>query len=235
MRNLSKIAMAFCIVLIASTAMSDMLTYSDAYSSSTNWTHQLQVPQLSAAVGTLNSVTVQLVPTASVTFNAENWSTTSIGRVKFTEELDWTVDRTDGPPGLLSSSATVQTPGYPTSWITMGVFDGIADYSGTDSYANSWAPTPAPTTLVYTAPADLAYFTGSGTAGLDASAVVPDMGFTIITSGGNVHAMVTTTAGVTATVTYDFTPVPEPCALVLLGIGAISLFAYARRQRRKPM
>ena len=47
------------------------------------------------------------------------------------------------------------------------------------------------------------------------------VGYGTIASGGPIHA-------------FLLTPIPEPSTLVLLGIGAMSLLAYAWRRRRAP-
>jgi probable HAF family extracellular repeat protein len=68
----------------------------------------------------------------------------------------------------------------------------------------------------------------------DLNSLVPGSGWTLesataINDSGQIVGMGTNPAGQGDA--FLLTPVPEPCTLALLDIGAISLFAYARRRR----
>ena len=98
--------------------------------------------------------------------------------------------------------------------------------------------------VTYTLPSDLAFFTGAGSVSLQATNYDADSlspydplghGYedaSISGASGGPSGSINT-VNVSAQITYDYTPVPEPSTFVLLGIGAISLLAYAWRRRTR--
>ncbi len=214
MKNYLRLATALGVALVASAATPNTVTYTQSYYGDPNWSQTFSIPQLSPGAGILDSVSVQVTGSGTASLSYQNNSPSQTSNQVWLD-LTWEVDRADGP-ALLSD-----TEEWYLKWKSA---------SGASYNAGPWNPVPPPTALVYTAPADLAYFTGAGSANFNAS------GTNMVTeglSGGNWTISTPNSLGVALSVTYDYTPVPEPSALALLGVGAISLLAYAWRRRRR--
>lgn len=127
--------------------------------------------------------------------------------------------------------------------VTWGYNPGetLSQSFGTDQAVGSkfyLAPliTQASNSLTLTNPADLALFTGQGVLKLPVAA----QAFSVFTSSsGNGSGWITTYGSADATVTYKYhnrTPVPEvvpePTALILWGIGGVSVLVAHRVRRR---
>jgi hypothetical protein len=82
---------------------------------------------------------------------------------------------------------------------------------------------------LYSAGAVLAEFTGLGSITLGASTFTQTV---LANTGGNTFATQMTNASLGGSVTYFYTPVPEPGTMVLLGLGMASVFAVGSRRRR---
>lgn len=91
-------------------------------------------------------------------------------------------------------------------------------------------PTVATGTAVVPS-SNFAFYQGGGTIDFTLTFDPDDYSITNPTSG-LVAVGGSAVAGGNFSVSYTFTPVPEPSSMVLLGIGAVSLFAYSWRQRK---
>ena len=141
----------------------------------------------------------------------------------------------DGKTPLVTAAPS--TPGglvKSVTWDGTGGKTFGADQTG--KYFLAPAVTEASNSLRLTSPADLALFTGLGKVKLP---VAGQAKATFHSTSGNFNGQVSTVGTADATVVYKYhekTPapevVPEPSALILWGIGGVSLLAGLRRRRR---
>ena len=186
----------------------------------TNWTSVLAFQQFDPTLGTLNSITFSMTSSCEGQGFAENMSTMSGS--SFSWELSALVQlkRPD-------NSVLLQIQPFETSPIyNLGVYDGAMNFTGASGVTD---PLNASDTVSLTTPPpvdDLALFTGIGSVDLTATATAKSK----VVGGGNIAMGASTKAGVGATITYDYTPVPEPGSLVALLSGLGGLILHRRRK-----
>jgi len=182
-------------------------------STGTDWTGTLAFQKFDPALGTLNSVTIDLSGSMSTQLTVTNdGSSSSDGSAKTELQI------------------TVQDVGNNLTAPAVDVFSPIFDFSPlavNETKISGWLTKTYSSSDLYTTAAVLSEFTGaSGNTVLDASTLTTTwLSFT----GGNILASQVTNASLTGTVTYNYTP--EPATMAMLGFGALSLAARRRRGR----
>jgi len=231
MKQLTKttgiISVAAALLLgLSSLAQADTISFTSSVSGATDWSQPLGLTQFNPAWGTLLSVTIDLSASFSSSFTITNTGgSTFINPSSARRTLDI----------YLGSSAVdlaidVQNPnGTGNSWLTWvssplslnNLSSGAhvsANRSGSDSPAGG----------IYTDNTTMGYFTGTGTTVLDLSTT---SGFLMqLTGGSSYDSSQTTSATATGIVTYDFTPIPEPSPITLLGMGLLMLWPLIRKR-----
>ena len=203
------------------------------------------IPKFDPLNGVLNSVTVIVsgTTTAKLKFNTLVPSTTVAARANYYHlwVLSYYYDTYGSPQGNFTLDAygkpiaarseqqplTVgwNTDGYyPENPVTGRPANFVDPHTWVD-YTKSWGPYTLPVTnKVYTSPADLAYFTGTGIAPIS---VAYDGDFTIGTISGNSSWRLTTNGVFLASVTYDYDSTPTAITLASFeakpGSGKVTL------------
>jgi hypothetical protein len=179
----------------------------------TDWTGTLEFPQFDPSLGTLISVELTISGAISTDITVTNSATTgSDGTVK--TECLFTVQ--DSGNNLVAPQLDLLSPVFSYSLVPGGsISSGTLTKSGSD-------------TQTYTSPVVLSEFTGLGSITLNASTFTQTL---LANTGGNTAAGQVTTGSVTGTVTYNFTPVPEPSTLAMLGFFAVGLVGCAMRRK----
>jgi len=203
-------------------AKADSVVYTGSYGP--NYTdiidQAIALQGFNSALGTLNSVTIDFTGTGQFEQYYENFD--GPGRITYTtDSLAVNLLMPDNSTDLFSFNQNeVHT-------YTFTAYDGTFDYGGT-SGGTYYSPVNMVGSTSLTSPADLTQFTNPGLVDLylNASGAV---GWSI--SGGNNSVGAGLTAGANISVTYDYTPVPEPSSLCLL-IGGLGLLVGTQRARR---
>lgn len=213
----------------AALSSADTISYtSAAFNGSTSFTASFQ--QFNPALGTLLSASVnldaQVTPDAAV-YNEYLTSEPFI----YAFNTTYADNPVTGQP-VFSHNPLVWMDAYGNSAstdYTVLIQPGTANpgfnvYDGAPIAANLVSNIP---------PADLAAFEGAGSQNFTytASGDGNDGGSDSVSPTSLYYGGGYTFNGM-ATVTYTYTAVPEPSALVLFGVGAIGLFAYAWRRRQ---
>jgi len=220
---------------LGSLAQADTISFTDSVSGTTDWTKQLAFTQFDPSLGTLTDITIDLSATFSSTFAITNTGTSTYGAGSTARRnmgiflgssaVDLTVDANN-------PNNTPTSPGPGNAWLNLlssslniGNLAPNAHVSGTKTGSD------LDEAGFYTDPTTLGYFTGTGTTLLD---FITQSGFTMtIYNGSDYSSFQSTSATLTGTVTYDYTPapVPEPSNVLLFGLGGLALLCYCRGTR----
>ena len=181
----------------------------------TDWRSSLSFPKFDSSLGTLTSVELDLSGHFATVITVTNIGT---GPSTGTAKTEVAVTVQDGGGNLSVPELDLFSSNYVFTDLPAGqsVDSGTINKSGGSSD-------------VYTQSAVLAAFTGPGTIVLSASTYTQSW---IAYSGGNSLATQVTSADLTGSVRYTYVPVPEPSAILLLGIGALGLLCGTRLGRK---
>jgi hypothetical protein len=179
----------------------------------TDWSNTLLFPQFNPALGTLDSVELNLSSGLTTELMIINGADSDSSGTANT----W-MEVTVQDPGLnLTAPFNVYSTGF---GYALGSGDSISTGPLTGSGGSD---------LTYTLGTILTEFTGGGNISLDASTFTQTL---LANTGGVTTSSQVTDAGLTGTVTYTYTAaVPEPSTFGLLALG-LSALPLLRRQRQ---
>ena len=216
--------LVFCamVLVIASGAHAALISDSDVSSGTlpqtANTVDTLAVDQFDPLLGTLTKVTISLDNIFDWTNKGENLD----GPGSISQSLDMDLLISLGATGLLPDSLA-----FNQTW-PVGTYDGVIDFGGTSGFTAPGQSNLETFTIDLTG-SDMLPFLGAGT-----------VGFTVFGSSqsrasdttGNVVNWISSQYTANALVTYEYTPVPIPAAVWLLGSGVIGLAGLRRRIKK---
>jgi len=221
---MKRIALLLCVLLLlvfAANAYAGSVIYTRTINmSTTNWTQNLTIPKFDTTLGTLVSVSFDLKGDVQGTAKFE-----SLDASPTTVEMD------------LQAMLKLQRPDHTTLVVTLPIvstiddvttFDGYQDYGGTSGRTHtnlSGTKTESATTSLA---GDLVLFSGTG----DIVLPVVTTGISSGSGAGNLVQQFNTSAGAEATVTYNFTTVPEPSSVLSFMSGIVGITGLMIRRRK---
>lgn len=214
MKTSFRTTLALIILLTATAAQADFLTYSNVVAAPPGNPPAVvgfNIPQFDPANGTLNSVTLTMSGRALSTFTYDGSAASGILRVWQDNVLSVLYDGSD----VLAQSQTLfLSHNYPVTLPLPG--NGM----------ELWVLFLPQSQTVFSSALDLANFTGMGA--IPVGAEYYNLPVVTVTSG-LVTWSLDNSSSVTAIVTYDFTPVPEPGVISILIVGGLA-FVYRKRK-----
>jgi hypothetical protein len=223
---------AFIAVVLSMTSLTangQILTYNGTISPSTvGGSVTTDLPMFNSALGTLTGVQVTLdftvTPYAEIlnysgaprTFDSGSWTSYS-----FSPSDIWTV--TNGTDSWNLAAPTVATGNI------YGTGQVVPSYSGPSTILTFVGSTSAPADLTAASGLDFAAYTGAGTLVFGTSGPGQFYGGGPFYNGGVGFGGGGANLAGTASVTYDYAPVPEPGTFALMACGLTGLLVMRRR------
>jgi hypothetical protein len=219
---MKRLAIIVFAAALCGSAQAAVVSFSDTIGpTGTDWSGTLDLYKFDPSLGTLTEVRLALNGSLTAFGGYENTKTFSqTARMLYYVTQSLGFSATDMPAFTMNTVGGSMTS---VNYGTVAAFDGILDYAGASGKTVQFVNEARTDNYVYTTPADLAKFVGTGSLvydlvyGADATAEVTMGG-----SGANTF-MSRSYAGAGATVEYVYTPVPEPMTLGLLGLGGLLL------------
>jgi hypothetical protein len=183
------------------------------------------LPEFDSSLGTLTDVTITLnldvAPFASMfsTSAGQTFDSNESISYEFDSSIN-TIDLTRGADSWTLTTPTVSTGTIFGSGETIPVLPGILNLSGGTS-ASVNETVSGVTLAEYIGSGTLSF----GTAGIGQVASTGLSSPVFVSGGGDLTG--------TASVVYEFTAVPEPSTLAVLGIAAVGMVAASRRRKRR--
>lgn len=188
-------------------------------SARTNWNTSVTIPKFDPSVGNLIRVRWRIIGqvTGSASFESLDAANSTI-----TTSLSASIALTRPDASLLSVAIPVVNN---TDAAT--AYDGVTDFGGTSGKTYSGLSGSALATSSSIAASDLALFTAAAP-GDTISLPVSAMGMSSGSGAGNLVLIFETFASASIRVCYEYTIIPAPSAMALLGLGGLA----AMRRRR---
>jgi hypothetical protein len=209
---------------IAFQAKATVATYNGSYGpATTSYANRIIAVQgFDSSLGTLNSVTVGFTGTGLFTQMYENTSPNSGNIIVSTHTLVMTLLQPDATTTLFNLNQS-EAHTYPVN-----PYDGTLDFGGSSGGIGTYGVNLAGSSIL-TSGAGLAQFTSASLVNLYLGAVGT---FSSSDTTGNSARGGLISAGANVSVTYDYTPVPEPSTFALMFGGLLLLPATRRALRR---
>jgi hypothetical protein len=211
---------------IFGTVKADSISYTNSVSGLTDWTKQLSLTQFNPTSGDLQSVTVSLSAGLNSTFTITNTGGSTYGVGSYAiKSLDIYLGSSS-----IDQAVDAQNPnGSGNAWLNvLSARLSLNNLAPNASVSGTRTGNASPLGASYTDNTTLGYFTGSGITLLD---VYTASGYLMnLINGSSYDSAQSTTATVTGIVTYDFTLVPEPSPIALLGMGLLMLWPLIRKR-----
>lgn len=222
-RSLVVLGLAGCVLLIGKAAWADFkITQTESVAlSTTDWTRNLVFNKFDPSQGTLTEVDFSLTGNVVGSAQFENTSGAS-ATIKMQLRADLKLVRPD-------NSVIITTIPIANTSDTVGAYDGVTDFAGSSGRSYTNLSASLTNTGFTTTGSDLALFAGPGTVTLPLSAT----GTSFASGAGSLVAVFNTQAAGSATITYTFTPVPEPSSLFLTAMGGGAVLVGLFRHRKK--
>jgi len=189
----------------------------------TDWSGNLSFPKFNASLGTLTSVDLNFSSSMTTTLTVANvGNSSSTGKTQTEVQLS-----------ITDSSGILNPGGNATPQLD---YESLPKFSYSLSAGNSTSSGVLTGNSSYdtgglNATGLLTEFTGTGNISLPAATFTQT---DLSNTGGNTNSTQVTDAGLTGTVTYTYTAVPEPTSVTLLVIGG-SMALLRRRRRTTPL
>lgn len=208
----------------------------------TNFSSQLNLPQFDSALGSLNSVLIQVQGSLLANAGIENTHPLATGGTRFDIQLIQNLAVTLGDQTILAmdheNAHDLDYTAYDMGYFqrmqvqSLSGYDGVTDFGGSSGLTvNLWDVHQAGSFT----PSSLGEFIGTETFAIQVQASAWAGSIT----GSNFVTFMSSLAGTTATVTYDYSvlpphvpPVPEPLTLISAFMALGGLGTYVRRRTR---
>jgi hypothetical protein len=218
-------------VMSAVIAQANTLTFSAGIPlQTTNINSAMSLSQFDPSLGTLNSATVNFSGELVGGWGYENANSQPFGGGSMDVILQQTLGISQNSNSLLSFSTSTPAPSLTQPIPALPAFDGAYDFGGPSGATISGWDTTQNGNIVYTTPSDLASYLGTGNVNFN---LVANAVSSHLSAPNGFISRTYSNAGASVSVTYDFTPVPEPSTFALLGMSAIGFLAYTWRRNRK--
>jgi hypothetical protein len=227
MKKTTQIALVAIALAAAADASANVPTQTETFTSNTlaftkSNSGVLDLTKFNTALGTLQSVQIQLFSDLNTTIKVENKSVNSTSMITGTAGVGLTLTGA-------TLSQTLSTSGQHI--FSEAKFDGDDHFSGTSGGSYTFALAPFSGSSTYSDAATLSAFSGNGQVQLNLAGLTSS---NVTGTSGNTHSLVLPSYDAYAKVTYTYAvPVPEPetYAMLLAGLGLVGVIARKRKAK----